>query len=520
MTHALHAIWQRIKKAPHHGFAIPLSSVRSCQSCGIGDFEDLKLLVDLAKKMGMDTIQLLPINDTANDPSPYNPISSIALHPIYISLSTLPYKDQVDISLSELEKLNSAPTLPYHTVLEKKMEALSRYYKKTAPLFQKDPHFQQFCSTQKNWLNPYSLFKALSHYLKAPLSQWDNNYQFPNHTFYQRLCQQFESEAAFYRLLQYLCFIQLKQARAVAKEQGIFIMGDLPILVSRESVDVWHYGETLFDLDHSVGSPPSEFNPTGQNWGFPPLKIPALEKQKFAYWKEKFHYLENFYDLYRIDHVLGLFRFWIIERGRTAKQGKFLPSQTALMEIQGERLLKQLLSLSHMLPLAEDLGQRTPTLSKLLRSLEICSHKIFRYARQNNKEGRPFIPFGAYPELSMTSISNHDLEPLALWWQNRPEDAKQFCKDLGFSYEAHLTANMRLAILKQSHQSPSYFHINPLCEYLALFPNLSWADPKQDRINRPGFCLPTNWVYKCRPSLEEMLTSQPLLQTSQNLCSI
>ena len=481
----------------HHGIAVPLSSLRTKKSSGIGEFPDLFPMIDWCIKNNFDVIQLLPINDTGSDPSPYNALSGSALHPIYIGLQNLNTNGDRTLEkfLRELEKLNGQKRVAYHKVLEIKLLFLERYYElegNAAPL-------EEFAK-KHDYLLPYILFKILKESMQGENWQdWPDEVKNCSKHHYKELIDEHEEQVRYQFFLQYLCYTQLCQVKEYATSKNFLLKGDIPILISPDSADVWHHKE-FFDLTYAAGAPPDKFTPDGQYWGFPLYKWNAMEKENYSWWKERLHYAETFYHLYRIDHVIGFFRIWAIKRNTPANKGFFIPIETWQALAQGRKLLSMIKKATKMQPIGEDLGILFEGMPEIMEELEVASTKVMRWEK---------IPPNEYAKLSMTSLSTHDSETLAQWWKNEPEEVKEFCKLARITYEAKLTNELRKKVLIAAHGSNSLFHINLLGEYLALDERLVWENLDDERINRPGKVLPENWTYRMRPYIEELPSALP-----------
>ncbi len=292
-------------------------------------------------------------------------------------------------------------------------------------------------------------------------------------------------------------------------------MGDIPILVSTESADVWSHPE-LFDIHWQAGAPPDQYNPEGQCWGFPLYRWDVLRKTHFDWWKQRLTYASHFYDIYRIDHVIGLFRIWAIPNDKSSKEGSFLPSDPDTWEPQGREILETFINSCEMLPIAEDLGDVPECVPPVLKEMGICGTKVMRWERNWEEEGR-FIPIQYYPPISLTTVSTHDSEPLQLWWKTSPEEAQEFAASKHWEYAPEITHFQHKEILWDSHHTSSLFHINLLQEYLALFPELVAPNPEDERINIPGKLLATNWTYRFRPSVEEIVAHKELAQAIEKV---
>jgi 4-alpha-glucanotransferase len=480
------AHWKRIGWRAHHGICVPLFSLRSKNSAGIGEFLDLIPLISWCKDNGFDTLQLLPINDTENDPSPYNPISSCALDPIYISLHEFP-----QFNRSEFASLNNLPRLNRAMVKEAKFEWLRHQY----DLFSPSDEYHQFVQNNR-WLNNYALFKAISQREKTTdWRQWK-----------EKNTTGLEEEIQFYCYLQYLSFSQWAKIKAHAKKEGVFLKGDIPILLSPCSADVWQ-SPHLFDLTQTAGAPPDYYTPSGQNWGFPLFDWEKMKQEHYQWWRQRLAIAGRLYDLYRIDHVVGFFRIWAIPLGSSPLEGMFIPSDRSVWKHHGEEILNMMLDATSMLPIAEDLGTIPEEVYPCLKELGICGTKVMRWEKKHNGS---YIPIQEYEPLSMTTVSTWDCDTIKGWWKMFPNEAQEFAHFKQWQYANELTFHQLFLILQESHQTPSYFHINLLQEYLSLFPDLVWPTIEEERINIPGTLTSTNWTYRFRPYLEEMIIHKEL----------
>ncbi|NGX38794.1 MAG: 4-alpha-glucanotransferase [Chlamydiae bacterium] len=497
--------WSQIGAHHHHGIDLPLSALHSENSCGIGEFYDLIPLIDWCKEVGFDVIQLLPINDTGDDPSPYFALSAMALSPLFLSLYKLPGVKKSD--LSSFLPMNRLAKVPYHDVQSHKLLFLRTYFEKKGARIVKEESFSIFVD-ENPWVETYALFKVLKDVMaKNHWKTWPQELQAPTEKQFDALIEKYWIDVCFYIFLQYLCFEQLCAVKKYANKKGVLIKGDIPILISPDSADVWKYTDE-FDLSFSAGAPPDAYNENGQVWGLPIFHWEVMKERGFDWWKTRLDYAQNFYDLYRIDHVLGFFRIFAIPLGKSAKNGLFLPADKAEWLPHGREILSVLCDHSPMLPIAEDLGAVPDSVRTALTDLGICGTKVMRWEkRKNNTE--TFIDPLHYNPISMTTVSTHDSETLQLWWQG--EEGKSFAHHKGWHHNDILSKAQRREILWDSHHSSSLFHINLIGEYLALFPELVWDNPQDERINIPGTVGPHNWTYRIRPSVEE-LSSHPLLK--------
>src|SRR5579871_4613997 len=304
------------------GVAIPVFSLKSKNSFGIGEFTDLKLLVDWAKKTGLKLIQILPINDTTAthtflDSYPYAAISAFALHPIYINLEKVAGKKYADIikPLSKKQRqLNDLPGVDYEQVLKFKLSAIQELYTIQKEEFLEDEGYKKFFEQNKHWLIPYAAFSYLrDRNGSSDFSQWQIYGEYNKasiHKYVSPKAKHYDSIAVHY-FAQYHLHLQLLEATDYAHKNGIIVKGDIPIGIYRNSCDAW-VNPKLYHMDAQAGAPPDDFAIKGQNWGFPTYNWEEMAKDGFDWWKKRFEQMSNYFDAFRIDHILGFFRIWSI----------------------------------------------------------------------------------------------------------------------------------------------------------------------------------------------------------------
>jgi 4-alpha-glucanotransferase len=479
--------WEQIGFHHHHGIAIPLFSLHSKASCGIGEYLDLIPLIHWCRDVGMDVIQLLPLNDSGDDASPYSNLSACALNPVYISLSALPHMEEMaGEALSELRHRCRSQRVAYHEIRKEKLALLSHYFEQFGAEEINQADYRRYVE-ENGWVEGYARYLEFN-----------------------------GGETTFYSWVQYLCHIQLLAAAQEARRHAVLLMGDLPILISRISADVWSHPD-LFDTRFSAGAPPDQYSSTGQNWGFPIYRWEAHFQTDFAWWRQRLAMASRYYQIFRLDHIVGFFRIWAIPPGKSGEEGLFLPSELDEQMRQGEAILNHLIASTSMLPIGEDLGIVPTEVRHLMERLGVCGTKVMRWEREWEVEGKPFIAGNAYPEMSLTTVSTHDSEPLLLWWRENPDEAMAYAEARGWSYQPHLSHDQLYEILAESHSTSSLFHVNLLQEYLALFPELIWGGPEDERINIPGTLSPSNWSYRFYPSVEELSAHEGLKSAIRKL---
>lgn len=290
------------------GLAVPIRSLKSDNSIGCGEFLDLMLLADFAKQSALKVVQILPINDTGSDPSPYMALSSIALHPIYLSIKEI---DKDKLFEKQIKDLSTklANEVSYSKILSAKLKLLKEIF-----VSQKDSYessdFKKWLKSN-DWVIAYAVFKTMKDANnQSSFKEW-NDLQSPNSKEIAKFYK--ENDCFFYVWLQFYLDKQLKEASNYLKSKNIILKGDIPIMMNEDSVDVWLY-PNLFSKNLVAGAPPDHYNAEGQRWGFPCYDWAEHEKDNFAWWKARLDYASNYFGAYRIDHVLGFFRIWAINR--------------------------------------------------------------------------------------------------------------------------------------------------------------------------------------------------------------
>jgi 4-alpha-glucanotransferase len=443
----------------------------------------------------------LPLNETGDDPSPYNALSSCALNPLYLSLLDLPDANPPAEPFSALTQLQR---VAFSEVKHQKIKWLHLYFQQTFPALSQTSEYQAFLKTNP-WLENYALFQSFKdEYGGKRWTHWPPEFHTPT----QIEKEKRRASINFHSFVQYHCFSQLQKVHAYAQKRGVFLKGDIPILVSPDSCDVWNF-PSLFNSHLFAGAPPDYYNPRGQSWGFPLFDWDEMRRTHFAWWKQRLEVASQFFDLYRIDHVVGFFRIWGIAEGQKPIEGHFVPSDRSLWRAQGQEILEMMIDATPLLPIAEDLGTIPKEVPLVLRELGICGTKVLRWERRWEGD-RNYIPYSEYTPFSMTTVSTGDTDILPAWWKNSPEEAIPFAHFKNWMYSPTLSPEHHRQILYDAHHTPSYFHINLLQEYLALFPELIWPNLADERINVPGTQLPTNWTYRFRPFLEDILAHHGL----------
>ena len=319
------------------GVAIPVFSLRTNHSFGTGEFTDIKLLVDWAKGCGLKLIQLLPINDTTathtwTDSYPYAAISAFALHPMYLNLSKVAGSKNASVVKKLEEKrieLNALAEVDYEAVMKYKFDAVKELFALQKEEFKNDTKYFEFFELNRHWLVPYAVFCYLrDKYKTSDYSQWKTHSIYEENAI-QKLAspsQKHYDAICLHYFIQYHLHLQLKEATAYAHKNGIIVKGDLPIGIYRYGCDAW-MAPQLYNMDAQAGAPPDDFAIKGQNWGFPTYNWKNMQEDGYSWWRQRFEQMSEYFDAYRIDHILGFFRIWSIPLDSVEGiMGRFVPA--------------------------------------------------------------------------------------------------------------------------------------------------------------------------------------------------
>ena len=304
------------------GTQVPVFSLRTRKSAGIGDFGDLKTMIDFVVSTGQKVLQLLPINDTTithtwTDSYPYSCISVFAIHPQYVDLHALPELKDAK-ARAEAEKtraeLNALDKIDYEKVNDFKINYLRQIFNQEGEKMMKTAEYKAFFQDTKQWLVPYAQYS----YLRDKNGTADFN-QWPDHQVWDEAERKALADpktaayknVAFFYFVQFVLDRQMQEAHEHAKDKGVILKGDIPIGVNRNGCDVWMEPK-YFNLNGQAGAPPDDFSANGQNWGFPTYNWFEMLKDGCQWWNRRFKNMARYFDAYRIDHVLGFFRIWEI----------------------------------------------------------------------------------------------------------------------------------------------------------------------------------------------------------------
>jgi 4-alpha-glucanotransferase len=309
--------------------AVPVGALRTEESLGVGEFPDLVEFGHLCREMGIGLIQLLPVNDTGYESSPYSALTAFALHPLYLRIALLPeagsaFTEKMHAMRREFE---ACSRFPYYHVLRAKMNLLWEIYtahEAGIAASAKDGPLAAWIA-ENPWVREYAVFRSLKEANEErSWKDWTSERQ-PQSAGIDALWDKHLKKNLFWVWIQQALDSQFREAAERLAGEGILLEGDLPILMNEDSCDVWAHG-VYFHQELSAGAPPDMYSPKGQNWGFPIYNWEAQAKDDYAWWHKRLAAAEKYYDAYRIDHVLGFFRIWASpRRDESALLGRYIP---------------------------------------------------------------------------------------------------------------------------------------------------------------------------------------------------
>jgi 4-alpha-glucanotransferase len=560
------------------GTVVPIFSLRSEGSFGVGDFGDLKMVIDWCAKTNQRILQVLPINDTNmthtwQDSYPYNSISIYALHPQYTDFRQLPeIKDEEMRAQYEIlrKELNALPQIDYERVNEAKMRYLRELFHQEWAKVKRTATYKKFFEENQQWLQPYADFCYYrDKFGTAVFSEWP-----------KKLPKTEQSVVDFWCYVQYNLDQQMRAAHDYARHHRVILKGDIPIGISRDGVEAW-VEPKYFNLNGQAGAPPDAFSTDGQNWGFPTYNWDEMLKDGCSWWVRRFRKMAQYFDAYRIDHVLGFFRIWEIPvPEKSGLKGQFAPALgLSREEIEGygvhdhmelflvdhkrddrwhpriavqynedytkldegtkynfNRLyndyfyrrnnqfwyheamkkLPRLTQATRMLVCAEDLGMVPDCVPWVMNELRILSLEIQTMPKDPN------IRFGKLshnPYRSVCTFSTHDMPTLRQWWDEDYEQTQAYYNiplRRGGEAPHPLPGWLAKDIVSRQLTSPSMLCLLSLQDWLSIDERLRLPDANAERINIPAN--PRHyWRYRMHLTIEQLMQADDFNETVKTL---
>ena len=486
------------------GVALPLFALRGAHDIGTGEILDLIPFIDWVDRWQLRVVQLLPINETAiGEASPYNTLSAFAFDPAYISVSQVPDIEHSQAAQellgaprvrAQMRRWQRSPERQRRGVYALKLQLLElafEAFQQLAASSQRTAAFERFCALNARWLDDYALFRSIKERRRwTSWETWPDALRDHDTVAVQRMAARLRTRCRFFQYVQWIAAEQWSTVRDHARRRGVLIKGDLPFVCGRDSADVWAH-RALFDLNSSAGAPPDAFSATGQAWGLPLYDWPAMRASGFEWWRQRASQGGDLFDLFRVDHVVGLFRTYAIPMRDGGAVG-FVPHEHAEQVSQGDDLLAAILEEAGASGvIAEDLGTVPDWVRASLTRLGIPGYKVLRWERSDGA----FTDPRAYPALSVATTGTHDTDTLVMWWNTLPpEDAAAVIRSLqltGVGLSADdppppWSPELHSALLGRMFEAGSALTILPIQD---LF---GW----RERINTPATTDSHNWKYR------------------------
>ena len=505
------AVRSRFASGRHAGALVPLFSIPSRPSWGIGEIPDLVRLARWLESAGLDFVQLLPVNEMQEgQSSPYSALSAMAVDPIFIALAEV--EDFADAGGDRaldvahrvrLDGARRAATVDYASVRAAKEPALrvafDSFLRRHHRSSSRARAFQEFRDREAWWLSDYALFRALheEHHARHWLD-WQPPLRDREPAALAAARRRLAAHVLYFEYLQWLADEQWQRARRDSGRVGIF--GDFPFMVSGHSADVWAR-QHEFRTDVSVGVPPDAFSATGQDWGLPAYRWDVVAEGGYQWLRDRTRRCAELYDAFRIDHLVGFYRTYLREPDGTAC---FTPADESAQREQGERLLS-LFAESGACIIAEDLGIIPDFVRASLEALGVPGLKVFRWERDWKNEGGPFLDPAGYAAASVAISGTHDTASVAEWWDTADEEERRAVAEVPALRAAHcdpsapFSERIRDAILEALFGAGSNLLILPLQDVFG------W----RSRINTPASVSEDNWTWRLPWPVEDLM-SEPL----------
>ncbi|HNS33035.1 MAG TPA: 4-alpha-glucanotransferase [bacterium] len=487
------------------GVLAPLFSIYSTDSRGIGDFEDLRLLVDWCKKTGNSIIQLLPLNEVGSNFCPYESISSFALEPVYAAVGR-GENTRKPLPATEVKRVN-------YGIKKEKIKLLREMHAREGRKL--SGYTEEFRSKNSWWIEDFALFKALKKRFEGkPWYEWHEKYRELDSRSLRTFSEENREETEFQVWLQSFLYRQFCTTSEYAKEKGVLLMGDMPIVINRDSADVWAHRE-FFNMELAAGAPPDVFSVKGQRWGNPGMPTynwEKIEKDGYRYLRERLGYAGEFYDILRIDHIVGLFRLWSVPfrepLSNEGLNGFFDPPDEKSWKEHGMKILSAMLESTGMILCGEDLGIIPAACPQTMEELGIPGIDVQRWKKDWNGT-QDFLPPGEYRRLSVSALSTHDTSNWNHWWENETsqEEKEKFRRHL--QTDGNLEGNSLLeanrAAMRFILKTRSLFSIQLIFDWLNLFDGILKGDQSKIRINTPGTVSLENWSAVLPVTIEDLM---------------
>jgi 4-alpha-glucanotransferase len=497
------------------GALVPLFSIPTSRSWGIGEIADLPAFAAWLRGAGFSVVQVLPVNEMAHgQSSPYSALSAMAIDPVFISLDDIPEFAAIggvetlnSDQQARLASVRSARLVQHSAVRALKNEVLETVFElffdeQWQPGSPRAEEFRLYIEREAWWLKDYALFRALhaAHEERSWL-EWDAPLRDRAPAALEASREQLQREILYYEWLQWQADGQWAAARAAS---GMAILGDFPFMVSSDSADVWAR-QHEFRVEASVGVPPDAFSETGQDWGLPAYRWDVLESNNYEWLRQRAVRCAALFDGFRVDHLVGFYRTFVKEKdGTTAFHPPEQPAQLA----QGERLMR--LFREHGFVIAEDLGIVPDFVRASLDRLGIPGLKVMRWERDWKADGQPYKDPTTYPAVSVAISGTHDTETMAEWWAQTDADDRIAAVALPQVRDSGIRADEPFSERVLDSLLGTLFSARSDLLLIAIQDAFGWSD----RINVPAVVSDQNWSWRMPWPVDRMGTEPEVTRRS------
>jgi len=480
------------------GISVPLFSLRSTRSWGIGEIGDIPPFAEWLRSAGQSVLQILPLNELAPaETSPYSSLSAMAMDPQFISVWMMDDGAVFeDAWKRELDAVRREPRIDYPAVRRLKDRALKASFDRFVDIeWQRDTEraagLRTFISAEAWWLDEYSLYRALR--AKAGEKwwpEWPAEWRDRDESALARARVDLSREILFFQYVQWIAAGQWQAVRRGMPD--IQILGDFPFMVTLDSADVWSR-RSDFILDASVGTPPDAFSETGQEWGLPPYSWEKARANDFEWLRMRVRRQASLYDGFRVDHLVGFYRTYV--RPFDGRKPYFMPAEQPEQTALGEALMRIMIETGADVSV-EDLGTVPDFVRESIARLGLPGYKVLRW--------EPAEP-ALFPPASVAMTGTHDTEPLAVWWDATPAEKRlPPCEHV-----PPFDAAVRDAVLEQIYNSGSNLVLLPIQDVFG------W----RDRVNHPATISDANWTYALPWPVDRMTLETEAIECATRIAS-
>jgi len=484
------------------GCLIPLFSIRSPTGWGLGEIPDLVPFARWAASAGFSVVQVLPVHESSRgQSSPYAALSAFSIDPVYVAVDGLEDFEAAGgrdaltpEEQDELAALRVVPAVPWSRVRAMKERALGLAFRSFVDVEWKRGstrarQLDAYAREHASWLDEYALFVALhdDRHGGRPWTAWERPLRDRDPGALAAARAEHSERLLYHAWLQWQLDLQWHAARRAANAAGVELMGDLPFMVATDSADVWSRPFD-FRLDARVGVPPDAFSDTGQDWGLPVYRWDVMEKNGYQWMNERARRSADLYGLYRVDHVVGLYRTFYRTDG--GAEGAFTPPTEPEQIRNGEKMMEIFSQGARVI--AEDLGTVPDFVRESLTRCGIPGYRILRWEREWDEQGAPFRDPAAWPALSVGTTGTHDTDALADWYDGMDAAERHaFLQIPGLARlreraPSRFDAGVRDELLEVVYRSGSELALLPFQDALG----------SRERVNVPGTMNESNWSYR------------------------